>query len=213
MSEQDVSAQLFLVVETGDSARDRLSAALAAGQIASVLIVPPSGRDLALAEVQPLIAAAQAHGAAALLPDAELARLAKADGVHLRHSDDIAVDFRDARAKVGAGSIIGGHAGNSRHDAMMLGELGADYVAFGLPRDVDSEDAARNQRFELVQWWVEIFEVPCVAFDVEDRQDIIDLAEAGADFIGITLPAGISPADAAERVRLVADALSAAEVG
>ena len=213
MSEQDISAQLFLVVEAGDSARDRLSAALAAARIASVLIVPPTGRDLSLAEVQPLIAAAQAHGAAALLPDAELARLAKADGVHLRHSDDIAADFRDARAKVGAGAIIGGHAGSSRHDAMMLGELGADYIAFGLPRDVASEDAARGQRFELVQWWAEIFEVPCIAFDVEDNRGIIDLAEAGVDFIGISLPTGISPADAAEGVRQVADTLSAAEVG
>jgi thiamine-phosphate pyrophosphorylase len=49
----------------------------------------------------------------------------------------------------------------------------------------------------LISWWSEIFEPPCVAFDVETPDDARELAEAGADFISVRLPVDM-PANALE---------------
>jgi thiamine-phosphate pyrophosphorylase len=92
---------------------------------------------------------------------------------------------------------------------MTLGEAGADYVAFGVPSDVQDVEAARAHRLDLVTWWAEIFEVPCVALDVQSPSEALELARTGADFIGITLPNGQSPAQSAERVREIANILAA----
>ena len=61
--------------------------------------------------------------------------------------------------------------GASRHDAMELGEAGADYVAFGIPPDVEDRAVAVERRLDLIAWWSEVFELPCVAFDVADAEE------------------------------------------
>ena len=79
--------------------------------------------------------------------------------------------------------MIGVDPGASRHEAMELAELNADYVAFGLiPEDDDGFD-----RDALLAWWAEIFEIPCVALDIADANEAQAVARTGADFIGITL--------------------------
>jgi thiamine-phosphate pyrophosphorylase len=211
VAEHEFHAQLFLVVEAGDGARERLAAALGVGA-ASVLIVPGAGVVLDAAAVSPLVHDAQAAGAAALIyGDAALARQFKADGVHLPQDsgDDLIERYDQARKMIGPQGIVGAHAEKSRHDAMTLGEAGADYVAFGVPSDVQDVETARAHRLDLVTWWAEIFEVPCVALDVQSPSEALELARTGADFIGITLPNGQSPAQSAERVREIANVLAA----
>lgn len=198
----------MLVLETGDSALARLQAALAAGDIASVVLRAPTGQVLDAAAVLPLIKAAQAKGVAALIEaDAQLARTVKADGVHVPVSDDGAAAYADARETVGSGAIVGLDAGRSRHDAMAAGEGGADFVGFGIPTFVKDRDVAIEYQLDLVAWWAEIFEMPCVAFDVENAEAAADLAATGADFVALTLPGGVSPALVAEFVRAVSDAI------
>ena len=108
-------------------------------------------------------------GAAVLIEgDARLARTTKADGVQLAWSGEPAQDYEDAREILGGRFIVGAASGTSRHDAMSLAEAGADYVAFGLTTG-PGIDEARAQRDDLVAWWGEIFEVPCVACDVTRR--------------------------------------------
>ncbi len=51
---------------------------------------------------------------------------------------------------------------------MTAGEDGADYVGFGIPAFVKDRETAIERQIELIAWWSEIFEVPCVAFDVAD---------------------------------------------
>lgn len=208
--EEAGGTQLFLVVEAGQSALDRLSAAFAAAPIASVLIVPPGGGTLAAADVEPLVKHAQSKDAAALLfEDADLARRIGADGVHLPHGKDIEDRYRRARQPLGQSAIVGVHAGKSRHDAMVLGEAGADYIAFGVPSGIQDRASAYSRRFELIAWWAEIFEVPCVALDVDSLEDAAALAKVGADFVGITLRPGEQPADVSRRVKEIADVLVA----
>lgn len=209
--EQESGAQLYLVVETGQTAADRLAAALAAAPVASVLIVPPAGQPLEEAAVEPLVELAQTRGAAALLlDDTDLARKLRADGVHLQHSNDIESRYHSARQALGRNAIIGVHASKSRHDAMVLAEGGAEYIAFGIPKGVTDIASAHERRLDLVTWWAEIFEVPCVAMDVESPADAAELARAGADFIGVTLPVGEPLSEIGQRLRAIAEAAQSA---
>jgi thiamine-phosphate pyrophosphorylase len=199
---------IYLVVETG--AAERAAAALAVADIACLLIEPPEGAPLDERSARPLVALAQTSNVAAIIAaDARLARTLAADGVHLAPTRDPAKAFAEARGMLGQGFIIGAHAGKSRHDAMLLGEAGADYVGFGVPKGVKDTESARARRLDLVSWWAEIFEIPCVAFDVAAPEDADRLARAGADFIGLRLTAGETPADVTARIRAVADAIGA----
>jgi thiamine-phosphate pyrophosphorylase len=75
---------------------------------------------------------------------------------------------------------LGVWCGASRDQAMEAGEAGADYVAFGPYGDV--EDPADP---ELVQWWVELMELPAVAEGRITPQNCAPLVQAGADFLAV----------------------------
>ena len=210
MGRADTECQLMAVIEPGAGAGERLAAALAAANFASVVVASPIGADVPVADIQKLLGQVQAAGAAALVrDDARLARTLKADGVHLSVDAQGAKGYDEAREIVGKGLIVGVDAGRSRHDAMMSGEAGADYVAFGIPDRVGDREKAHLRRCELVAWWAEVFEVPVVAFDVSDPAEAAALAAAGADFIALTLPAREPPAASGELVRAVVAAIAA----
>jgi thiamine-phosphate pyrophosphorylase len=127
--------------------------------------------------------------------DVERAASIGADGVHLPPD---AARFREARERLGQRAIVGIGCIESRHEAMVMAELGADYVAFAaLPGD---------RQAELIAWWSEIFVVPSVAFDVETPEAAARLAGLGADFVA---PAAVvwAGGDAAERIGAIASAL------
>ena len=210
MRRVDMECQLMAVIQPGAGAGERLAAALAAGVIASVIVAGPDGADIPAPEIQALLKQAQAAGAAALVrDDARLARTLKADGVHLSVDGEGAKGYGEAREIVGRGLIVGVDAGRSRHDAMVSGEAGADFVAFGIPDRVGDREKAHLRRCELVAWWAEVFEIPVVAFDVVDAAEAAALAAAGADFIAVTLPAREPPAASGELVRAVVAAIAA----
>lgn len=190
--------QSYLVVAVGPDgqALERLQPVLAHAAPASLLIVPADGCTLDAQAVLPVIKSGQESGAAVLIAnDAQLARTVKADGVHLEWSDDIARKYGEAREILGQRFIVGVDVGRSRHEAMSLGESGADYIGFGIPAHVEDREKARQRQYELVHWWGEIFQIPVVAFDVEDHERAAELAIAGADFVARRLPLGLSPAD------------------
>lgn len=155
----------------------QLAQALTRVDIACVLL----GRDDASDEDRSsrLMDLVQAAGAACLIEhDAELAERLGADGVHLEADPET---YRKARALLGSEASIGVECGLMRHEAMLLAELGADYVGFGptSPSDIDGID----QCAELIAWWAEIFVVPCVAFNIDGTDAALKLATLGADFI------------------------------
>jgi thiamine-phosphate pyrophosphorylase len=160
--------------------------------------------------VRDLITLAQQRGIAApLLGDAARACDLGADGVHIPWSDEVVKEFKTARGN--ASLIVGADAGRTRHDAMEIGEGGADYVAFGIPAHVGDRARAMGRQLDLVSWWSELFEVPCVALDVSDADYAHRLAVAGADFIGVTAKGDENPSDAAQRIRIFSEALSVHE--
>ncbi len=78
---------------------------------------------------------------------------------------------------------------------MTFGEMNADYVAFGVPAFVKDRETAFERQLDLIAWWAEIFEVPCVAMDVASVDQAAVLADAGADFVCLTLSAGATLAE------------------
>jgi thiamine-phosphate pyrophosphorylase len=171
-----------------------VAAATAIAPIATIVIEPDPELPILPPDLAPAVEQIQALGIATLIArDAALARLVKADGVHLPASKAAPAGYRQAREILDARSIVGVDVGRTRHDAMTLGEEGADYIAFGIPSHVEDRQTARARRRELIAWWAEIFQVPCVAFDVETPQEAHDLAICGADFIAVRVPAGLPP--------------------
>lgn len=212
----ELPTQLMLVLEVSAGAAERLAAALAAAPIASVVIEPAAGRALDAATAAPLVTAIQKANAAALVAgDARLARTLKADGVHLPPGETLEDAYGDARETLGNRFVVGIDSGASRHDAMSLGEAGAEYIGFGLAAasatTAEALAAAVDERLELIAWWAEIFEVPCVAFDVANPDEAHALAEAGADFVAVRIVAGELPAATHERICAFSEAVAPAE--
>ncbi len=187
--------QLYLVVAPGPTARERLQVALDAAPVASVLIKPRAGDKLGAGEVKPLVDLCHKADIAVVLDgDAQLARTLRADGVQVRAGDDSLAAYDEARDILGAGAIVGVDANGSRHLAMAAGEAGADYVAFGLTevdRGAMADDTAMA-RDDLLAWWAEIFEVPCVALDVATLEDAAAVAATGVDFATFPIPDSVA---------------------
>jgi thiamine-phosphate pyrophosphorylase len=183
----------YAVLEAGEAAGERLAAALAAADLAAVLIAPAAGQRLQAAEAKPLVdRARRAEVTALVLDDAGLACAVGADGVHLGARSDPQAAYAAAREAMGGDRVVGANAGISRHAAMMLAEAGADYIGFGAPAHLGDRHKASLRREELIAWWAPIFEVPCVAFDVETPEEAQQLAAAGADFVAVALPATLA---------------------
>lgn len=184
--------ELYAVLEIGPgsaaAASTALEAVLAAAPVASVLLRPKAGSLFDASLVKALVTLAQKRGVAVLIADdANLARMLKADGLHLSWTKEITKAYRDARETLGDRAMIGADAGRSRDDAMQLGEDGADYIAFGIPPHVEDRATAEDRQLDLIAWWSEIFEMPCVAFDVASADHARKLAGDGADFIAASV--------------------------
>jgi thiamine-phosphate pyrophosphorylase len=189
VTQDEPDCRIYLVVEAAPAAIEHLSAAAKVADIACCLILPATGTPDAATRARPIVAAAQQAGIAALIAgDADLARALRADGVHLAPSPQILAAYSAARQMLGRDAIVGADAGVSRHDAMSLAEAGADYVAFGAPSHLKDRARARERRDALLAWWSEIFEVACVALDVEAADEAERLAHAGADFVAVAVP-------------------------
>jgi thiamine-phosphate pyrophosphorylase len=109
-----------------------------------------------------------------------LAARLKADGVHLNGSE---ADVREARGMLGEDAYIGVSSPLSRHEATVLAEAGASYVAFGVQDEPD--DRRFDELVEMTEWWADIIELPCVIWLDADADETMmrELIEAGADFL------------------------------
>jgi thiamine-phosphate pyrophosphorylase len=186
--------QLYLVVDARPDPAfgDRLANTLRRIKPACVLLTAGETARLDAVVCVPLMEIVHESGAVVLIADdVQLARALKADGVHLSWSEDIETRFRDVRQFIMTQFIAGADAGRSRHDAMTLGETGAEYVGFGIPAHVSDRDTAHERQIDLIEWWSETFEVPCVAFDVESFEQARRLSEAGADFVAVRMPSDL----------------------
>ncbi|WMS43209.1 hypothetical protein RDV64_02045 [Acuticoccus sp. MNP-M23] len=149
------------------------------------------------AEGRTLVSLAQGSGAAALVVGSGWPAPHGADGLH---TDAEAVDrirARPAEATCGARAI-------NKHDAMMAGEAGADYLWFD---GVDDLPAAA----ELAAWWQRVFEVPAVIAGPNDTASVTAMIETGAEFVALVNAFGEEddPREIVARVNTALDAAGA----
>lgn len=202
MAETAPRCRLFLVLPANPPAgiERSLTEALDTTDVACLLLSAAAPADPALdARLRELTMARDV----ALLIENDAARAERigADGVHI--PADAAL-YGLTREHLGQRAIIGVGCNESRHDAMLLAELGAHYVAFGSTPALSGRE--REERAGLIAWWSEIFVVPCVAWNVETQEESAQLAGLGADFV--TLSSGIWLAeDAPSRIAGIGSAL------
>ncbi|MEW5422427.1 thiamine phosphate synthase [Amorphus sp. 3PC139-8] len=159
----------------------RLESALAGGDVAAVIIdAGDGGPETIQTLAAPMVAAAQAAGAAALLRgDSRVAGRVRADGVHV---DSGVEDLSAALERFRPNGVVGAGGATGRHQAMVLGELDPDYVFFGR-LDRPDTDAAEPAAVELATWWAELFEVPAIALIGRDLGEAEELAASGVEFV------------------------------
>lgn len=176
--------RLYLVTPAIDDAAPiatALERALGAGDVAAVLLRLADGAERELIERTKRIAAQVQSREVALVLDnrAEIVARAGADGAHLSGVAKLAA----ALALLKPERIAGAGGLRSRHDAMLAGEAGADYVMFGDP-DRNGRRPSFDELQERLTWWAELFEIPCVAY-AAGKDEVAPLARTGADFIAL----------------------------
>lgn len=113
----------------------------------------------------------------------QLARALEADGVHLGMDD---MDIAEARDFVGPDMVIGATCKNSRHHAMIAGEAGADYVAFGAFYSTETKANTTTAEPETLTWCQMFLTLPCVAIGGITLDNAAPLISAGADFLAVS---------------------------
>jgi len=158
-----------------------LRTALAAGDVAALLLrLEPADERTLINRAKSVAAVVQRRDVALLLDDhPELAARAGVDGAHLFGISALT----EAIGALKPDRIAGAGGLRSRHDAMLAGEAGADYVMFGDP-DGRGSRPPLEATTERLGWWSQLFEPPCVGY-AGSNDEIAPLAQAGADFIAL----------------------------
>jgi thiamine-phosphate pyrophosphorylase len=161
---------------------DSLARALDAGDVAAVqLRLKPADDDVILRAADSLRSVVQDRGIAFILNDRpDLARKAGCDGVHIGDED---APLAEAKRLLGEDAIVGVTCKVSRHRAMEAAERGASYVAFGAFFDSATRGVVAEANPEILEWWSQLMEVPCVAIGGITPENCGPLVRAGADFI------------------------------
>lgn len=156
-----------------------LPALLACADVAALLLhLAPADERTLIKRIKALAPTVQGAGVALLVdghPD--LVARSGADGAHLTGVAALEAALPALKPERIAG--VGGLA--TRHDAMVAGEAGADYLLFG-----DADGEGRRPTIEAIaeriQWWAEVFQPPCVGA-AATCDEARAFAAAGADFI------------------------------
>jgi thiamine-phosphate pyrophosphorylase len=173
--------QLYIVTPpTNDAHRlaASLEALLDAGDVAALLLGSTADDEAMRRHVDTIAPLTNRRGIALMIEARpELAARTVADGAHVSDLSGLSAALKVLKP----GRIVGAGGLRTRHDAMVAGEMGADYVMFGEP-DATGRRPSLEALLERVTWWAELFEPPCVGF-ATSLEEVSRLAEAGADFI------------------------------
>jgi thiamine-phosphate pyrophosphorylase len=188
---------------------DDLARALDGGDVAALQIrLKDAPDDAILRAAEAILPIAQARDVAVLMNDRlDLALKAGCDGVHLGQGDG---DHAAARKRLGPDRMLGITCHASRHLAMEAGEVGADYVAFGAFFPTSTKETLHRPEPDLLEWWSEMFEIPCVAIGGITAANCAPLVRAGADFLAVVGAVWNHPDGPAAGVRAMNTAIAKA---
>ena len=163
---------------------DLLAAALDADDVAAVqLRLKDVDDDTWRRTIDILRPVTQSRNVAFILNDrADLVVPTGSDGVHVGQED---MPAQQARKLIGPDLTLGVTCKGSRHLAMVAGEDGADYVAFGAFFPSTTKDVTNIVDPEILEWWSEIMVLPCCAIGGITAANCGPLVRAGADFLAV----------------------------
>jgi thiamine-phosphate pyrophosphorylase len=178
---------LYAIADTSLVPRERLDAAaeaaLAGGAVMLQYRDKSSDHARRLAEARLLAVRCREYGALFIVnDDVELALESGADGVHLGR-DDPAIEA--ARARLGAGAIIGVSCYNELERARDAQARGADYVAFGRFFPSRTKPEAVSTSPELLKQARAALRVPIVAIGGITPENGGGLIAVGADLLAV----------------------------
>jgi thiamine-phosphate pyrophosphorylase len=163
---------------------DELRAALNGGDVAAFQLRLKEVDDSAIARAaDTLRPICQQRDVAFFLNDRpDLAVKLDCDGVHVGQDD---MPYAEARRIVGPDRQVGVTCKDSSHLAIEAADAGADYVAFGafFPSTTKSVTTAADP--EILKWWSDVMQVPCVAIGGITVENCKPLVAAGADFLAV----------------------------
>lgn len=112
----------------------------------------------------------------------------------------------EIRSKLSDDMALGITCHASKHLAMEAAEAGADYVAFGAFHPTTSKPSEKLKKWgtptpDILKWWSEMTEVPCVAIGGITPENCKPLVNAGTDFIAVITAIWNHPKGTAEAVR------------
>jgi len=188
--------------------RDTLASALDAGDVASVQLRLKEAEDDTLKRaIDALRPVVQSRDVAFLVNDRpDLAVALGCDGAHVGQTDMPAAQAR----KLLGDLIMGVTCHDSRDLAMSAGEDGADYVAFGAFFPTDTKETVHHAEPELLAWWSELMELPCVAIGGITAANCAPLVQAGANFLAVVGAVWNHPEGPAAGVQAMNAAIDAA---
>jgi thiamine-phosphate pyrophosphorylase len=168
---------------------DKMAKALDAAPVASLqLRLETTDEGEWKRAVEKLLPVAQQRNVAFIINNhVLLAKETGADGAHIGVHD---MRVKEARAIMGPDKIIGSTCMDSKHLAMTAAEAGADYVSFG-PFFTTRSPFYPKENYapkymvspNILTWWSQVMETPCVAAGGITPQNCRDIIKAGADFI------------------------------
>jgi thiamine-phosphate pyrophosphorylase len=204
---QDCQLYLISPLDVSGTFPERLVRALDATPVAAFQFRVKGMDDHAAARLAaPLQEICAARDVTFIVNDSiSLAKRLGADGVHLGQSDGSVAEARD---ELGRDAQIGVTCHASRHLGIDAGEAGADYVAFGAFFPSTTKTTEHRAELELLEWWQEIMEIPCVAIGGITPDNCAPLVKAGADFLAVS--AAVWNGDEAQALRDFAAAIAAA---
>lgn len=206
------ACRLYLITPPAiqlDAFREALAIALDAGDVAALqLRLKHAPDDAVRRAAEALRPICQARGVALIMNDRpDLAVATGCDGVHVGQSDTNAAE---ARKIIGPDRQLGVTCHASRDVAMAAGEAGADYVAFGAFFPTGTKETVHRAEVDLLRWWSDIMELPCVAIGGITAENCAPLVRAGADFLAVVSAVWAHPDGPGAGVRAMNEAIAAA---
>jgi len=128
----------------------------------------------------------------------DLAKHCDADGVHIGQED---MDYFSSRELLGEDAIIGVTCHNSKELAFEAASAGASYVAFGAFFETSTKSPKTRAELEILTWWREAVETPCVAIGGINPRNAEQVIKAGADFIAVSSGVWNWPEGPADSIR------------
>lgn len=180
------ACQIYLitppVIEDVDAFASILERTLAAAPVAALQVrVKDTDETEIFRMCDVLRPICHAHDTLLILNDRpDWAEAAGADGVHIGQGD---MDLESARLMLGRDALIGVTCHNSKDLGFAAASGGADYVAFGAFFDTPTKAVKYRAELELLEFWQEALEIPCVAIGGITPANAQAVIAAGADFI------------------------------